>query len=152
MPDFLRSDEQRSPAYKSPDAQISQRPSLGEIRMNNDLIPTIAAYAAADTRGIVSVTGRRASREFTTRKEAEKGVTVQVENGNVSVSIEVDIEFGYSVYETCIRCQAQVKNAIEHMSGFRVEKVSITVRAVVPQLTPPPPNPPSSDGFTPIIT
>lgn len=137
MTDFINSDEQRAPAYRATDTGLAVRPNIGEIKMNNDLLPTIAIYAAVDTRGIVSLTGKYNARDFTSRKEIERGVSVTMDDNKVTVNIEVDIEFGHNLYDTCVRCQQQVKNAIEHMSGFVVERVNITVRGVVPQQNPP---------------
>src|SRR5690606_468017 len=99
MAEFINSDSQDAPAYKAKNAGIAIRPSAGEVKMNNDLLPTIAIYAALETRGIVSLGGKSKPSELTNRKEAERGVTISIDENRVTVSIEIDVEFGHNIYE-----------------------------------------------------
>lgn len=127
-----------SPAYKDPSASIPLRPGLGEVSIADDLIPTIACYAALETPGIVSMTGRYAVAEVQNRKDAEKGIAVaRRDDGRLHLTLDVNVEFGYDIYETTLRLQRAVKNAVEHMTGFGVEAVDVNVRGVYPQRHPP---------------
>jgi uncharacterized alkaline shock family protein YloU len=137
MAEIIDSNQSAGPAYKSTESQVSPRPSLGEVKLNTDLIPTIALYAAVETKGIVSLTGKHSAPELTSKKELDKGVTINKEEELIHVDLEVDLEFGYNIYESCLRCQQNVKNAIENMSGFTVGRVDIRVRGIVPQKNPP---------------
>jgi uncharacterized alkaline shock family protein YloU len=126
------------PAYRDPAASIPLRPGLGDVSIEDDLIPTIVCYASLDTPGVVSITGRYTVAEVQSRRDAEKGIAVaKGEEGRLHVTLDINIEYGYDIYETTLRLQRSVKNAVEHMTGFAVTKVDVNVRGVVPQRTPP---------------
>jgi uncharacterized alkaline shock family protein YloU len=113
------------------------RPELGEVRINNELLSTVVCHAALETPGVVWISGKRSALEIQNRKEIDRFVTVTTqEPKRASVQLEVNVEYGYNIYETMRRMQRSVKNAIEHMSGFAVDKVDVLVREVVPRSTP----------------
>jgi len=123
-----------SPAYKDPQSSIPLRPGLGEVTISHDILPTIVCYAALETRGVVSLAGKYSVDEIQNKKEAERGITVTAHDASsVIVKLEVNIEFGYNIYDTTLRLQQSVKNAVENMSNFTVKRIDVQVRGVVPQ-------------------
>jgi uncharacterized alkaline shock family protein YloU len=106
------------------------------VKINNELLSTVACYAALETPGVVWSNGKYAIEEIQNRKEAERGVVVtNVGEARVAIHLEVNIEYGYSIYETTRRLQRAVRDAVEHMCGFSVEKVDVTVKGVYPRKT-----------------
>ena len=64
------------------------------------------------------------------RKSFSKGVKVDVLDGIVTVSLAMNMKFGYSIKEVTEKVQEKVKSAIENMTGLEVADVNIRVVGV----------------------
>lgn len=108
---------------------------LGEIRINNDVVALIASIALTEVEGVVSLSGKSSFSDYvgSKSKDVEKGVTVEVDEGNgmATISVEVNIEYGIAVRDACVRLQRAVKNAVENYTGLLVDKVNVTVRSLM---------------------
>ena len=60
-------------------------------------------------------------------KSLSKGVKVDVLDGVVTVSLMLNLKYGYNIKETTQKVQEKVKNAIETMTGFKVSDVNIRI-------------------------
>ena len=108
---------------------------LGEIRINNDVVALIASIALTEVEGVISLSGKSSFSDYvgSKSKDVEKGVTVEVDEGNglATVNVEVNIEYGIAVRDACLRLQRAVKNAVENYTGLMVDKVNVTVRSLM---------------------
>ena len=74
-----------------------------------------------------------ATRELVSKfgmKSLSKGVKVDVLDGIVTVSLVLNLNYGYSIKETTRKVQEKVKAAIENMTGLDVADVNIRVAGV----------------------
>jgi uncharacterized alkaline shock family protein YloU len=104
---------------------------LGEIRIENEVVGTIASLAAADVEGIAGLVGKFSFGDMLGRKDADKGVVVEIDGSRVGISIEVNVEYGASIYDACHRLQRKVKDAVEEMTGLTVDRVDVNVRGII---------------------
>ena len=63
-------------------------------------------------------------------KSLSKGVKVDVLDGIVTVSLVLNLNYGYSIKDTTQKVQEKVKAAIENMTGLEVADVNIRVAGV----------------------
>ena len=63
-------------------------------------------------------------------KNLSKGVKVDVTEEHVSVSISMNIKYGFSIPTVCEKVQDKVKSAIENMTGLTVLDVNIKIAGV----------------------
>ena len=63
-------------------------------------------------------------------KSLSKGVKVDVLEGIVTVSLKLNLQYGYNVLEVSGKVQEKVKTAIENMTGLTVADVNIRVAGV----------------------
>ena len=63
-------------------------------------------------------------------KNLSKGVKVDVLENVVCVNLNLNLEYGYSIPETCRKVQDKVKTAIENMTGLQVSDVNISIASV----------------------
>ena len=68
-------------------------------------------------------------------KNLSKGVKVDVLEGVVCVDLKLNLEYGYSIPETCRKVQEKVKSAIENMTGLQVSDVNINIASVALEQT-----------------
>ena len=106
--------------------------NLGEVKIADDVVSIIAGLAAMEVDGVSSMAGN-ATRELISKlgmKYLSKGVKVDVLEGIVTVSLALNLKYGYSIKETTAKVQEKVKAAIENMTGLEVADVNIRVAGV----------------------
>ena len=106
--------------------------NLGEVKIADVVVSIIAGLAAMEVDGVSSMAGN-ATRELISKlgmKSLSKGVKVDVLEGIVTVSLALNLKYGYSIKETTAKVQEKVKAAIENMTGLEVADVNIRVAGV----------------------
>ena len=106
---------------------------LGTVRIADDVVATIATYAAKEIEGVAGMSGNSTS-NFLSRAGVKmpeaKGVKVTVDNGNVDVDGSVILDYGYNIPATSSKIQARVKSSIENMTGLNVTDVNVRIAGI----------------------
>ena len=111
---------------------IQNDASLGEVKIADEVVAIIAGLAAMEVEGVASMAGN-ATRELISKlgmKSLSKGVKVDVLDGIVTVSLALNLNYGYSIKDITSKVQEKVKTAIENMTGLEVADVNIRVAGV----------------------
>lgn len=106
--------------------------NLGEIKIADEVVAIIAGLAAMEVEGVASM-AENATRELISKlgmKSLSKGVKVDVLDGIVTVSLALNLNYGYSIKDITSKVQEKVKTAIENMTGLEVADVNIRVAGV----------------------
>ena len=104
---------------------------FGEIKINNEVVGTVAGLAAMEVEGISGMGGKFSLGEMLGRKDADKGVTVAIEGNRATISVEVKVEYGVNMYEAAHKLQKCVKDSVEQMTGLVVDKVNVIIKGIV---------------------
>ena len=106
--------------------------NLGEVNIADEVVTIIAGLAATEVEGVSSMAGNITNELVSKlgRKNLAKGVKVDVLDGIVTVSLVLNLNYGYSIKDTTQRVQEKVKAAIENMTGLEVADVNIRVAGV----------------------
>lgn len=111
---------------------IKSDENLGEVKIADEVVAIIAGLAAMEVEAVASMAGN-ATRELISKlgmKSLSKGVKVDVLDGIVTVSLALNLNYGYSIKEITSKVQEKVKTAIENMTGLEVADVNIRVAGV----------------------
>ena len=84
---------------------------IGSVKVADDVVPCIAALAAAEIDGVISV-AENLTAEIIGRmgmRKAPKGVKVEIKGRKVYVDMALGIDYGYNVPETSRKVQEKVK-------------------------------------------
>ena len=111
---------------------IKEDENLGEVKIADEVVAIIAGLAAMEVDGVASMSGN-ATREQISKlgmKSLSKGVKVDVLEGIVTVSLKLNLKYGYNVMDICQKVQEKVKAAIENMTGLTVADVNIRIAGV----------------------
>ncbi len=106
--------------------------NIGEVKIADEVVAIIAGLAAMEVDGVASMAGN-ATRELIGRfgmKSLNKGVKVDVLEGIVTVSLALNLKYGYNIREITGKVQEKVNAAIENMTGLEVADVNIRVAGV----------------------
>jgi uncharacterized alkaline shock family protein YloU len=106
--------------------------TIGEVQIADDVVVLIAALAATEVRGVYALAGNvtNAMMGKAGRKNLSKGVKVDVLEGNVTVEMELVLDYGYNIPSTCKKVQNKVKSAIENMTGLVCTDVNVRIEGV----------------------
>ena len=103
---------------------IKSDENLGEVKIADEVVAIIAGLAAMAgnaTRELIAKLGM---------KSLSKGVKVDVLDGIVTVTLALNMSYGYSIKDITAKVQEKVKAAIENMTGLEVADVNIRVAGV----------------------
>ena len=118
--------------YMAQEKQISTVQDIGTVRIADDVVAMIAAFAALDVEGVACMPGD-VTREMISKggmKKIAKSAKVDVTREGVKADLSVIVEYGYNIPATSSRVQKRVKNAIEEMTGLVVIDVNIHISGI----------------------
>lgn len=107
----------------------SSAKEIGTVRIADDVVSTIIAYAALEVDGVASLQG--STGEGILRKAGVKrpnmGVKIDMADGRVKADISITMDYGYNIPTTCSKIQTRVKQAIESMTGLVAEDINVRI-------------------------
>ncbi|MDA8235117.1 MAG: Asp23/Gls24 family envelope stress response protein [Clostridia bacterium] len=111
---------------------LERRGEGGSIRIADEVVGVIAGLAATEIKGIAGMSGGIAGgiAEMLGRKNLSKGVKVEVGEKEAAIDLYVIVEFGTRIPEVASEIQANVKQAVESMTGLAVVEVNVHVQGV----------------------
>ena len=112
--------------------ELEENESIGEVKIADEVVATIAAIAATEVAGVDSVAGNMTNEMLGKRgmKNLSRGVKVSVEEGHVSVDLTLVMKYGYSIPQVTAKVQDKVKETIDNMTGLSVLDVNIKIAGV----------------------
>ena len=102
-------------------------------QIHNAVIAGIARLAALNVPGVHELSAGFAERLATalgTKKTMEKGVKVEVDGDFVSLELHIVVDYGVRIPQVSWQVQAEVRRAIEQMTGKTVHDVKVIVQGV----------------------
>ena len=111
---------------------INEEEKIGKISIADGVVASIAGIAAIEVEGVSKLTGN-ISKELVAKlgkKNLANGVKVEIADGNVSVDLSLEVEYGTSMRKVSEGVQDKVKQAIENMTGLHVRVVNVVVSGI----------------------
>ena len=105
----------------------------GSIRISEDVVASIAALSASETKGVSGLYSSLTSDivGFISKKNLSKGVRIELgDDDTVEVEIGFLALFGYNICDVAKEVQENVKSSIESMTGLRVVEINVHVGGV----------------------
>ena len=112
--------------------ELEENESIGEVKIADEVVATIAAIAATEVAGVDSVAGNMTNEMLGKlgMKNLSRGVKVSVEEGHVSVDLTLVMKYGYSIPQVTAKVQDKVKETIDNITGLSVLDVNIKIAGV----------------------
>ena len=108
--------------------------ALGKITISDDLVASIAGYAAVENYGIVGMNAKKAGDsliELFGGDNIRRGVKVTVvAPDTVAIDLYVTLEYGVSLPAVAQNTRSNVKYRVEEMTGLTVQSVNINVESI----------------------
>jgi uncharacterized alkaline shock family protein YloU len=106
--------------------------AIGEVRVADEVVTIIAGLAATEVEGVSSMAGN-ITNEIVAKtgiKNLSKGVRVEVLDGIVSVDLNLNIKYGFTIPDVSSNVQERVRTAIETMTGLEVGTINVRIATV----------------------
>jgi len=108
--------------------------SLGKITLSDDLVASIAGYAAVENYGIVGMNAKKAGDtilELFGSENVKRGVKINiVAPDTVEIDLFVTLEYGVSLPAVAENTRSNVKYRVESMTGLTVKAINIHVESI----------------------
>ena len=114
--------------------KIYDNSELGQVQINNEVIAVIAAMAAMEVDGVVSVAGGITTENVAKAgaKKLSKAVRIDVADGAVMLDISIVLKMNESILEISKKVQDKIKTTIENMTCMEVANVNVNIANVTP--------------------
>jgi len=114
---------------------MSEEKNLGEmvnVKISEEVIGLLAEKAIKNIDGVIGLTSNVVESlvAMVSRKTGVKGVSADIKNENVSITLHTVIRFGVRIPEIAWQIQENVKTVVESMTGLTVDKVNVCVDGV----------------------
>lgn len=111
----------------------SEDQSLGTIEVAPRVVEIISGVAASEIDGVSKMYGSLANSfgELLGRSDQRRGVKLTSQNDNLTIDIDVYIDYGVSVPKLAAKIQDRVKQQVTLMTDLNVSEVNIHVKGIV---------------------
>ena len=106
---------------------------LGTVTVNEDVLLKVAGYSALECYGIVGMAAKRTTDglvQLLGRENLGRGVRIRPAADSVNVDLFIIVEYGISISAVAANIIDTVKYKIEHLTGIKVEKVTVSVEDI----------------------
>ncbi len=107
---------------------------LGKIAIAEDVIATVAGFAALDSYGLVGMASQKKVKdsisELLGRENPGRGVEVFISDDQVHVELHIIVSYGTKISEVAHNVMDKVKYTLENTLGITVDRVNVIVQGV----------------------
>lgn len=107
-----------------------ERQAAGAIKIVDDAVAAIAAYAALGVPGVVELVSPADLTGVLGRRYLAEGVRIEVSGRNVSAEIFAVVRYGHRIPDVARQVQLHVKETVEVMTGLEVSEVNVNIQSV----------------------
>ena len=111
---------------------ISKNEAGGSISYSETVIATISGLAAGEIKGVVGTSGGIKSGivELFGKKDLSKGIKAVITEDEVEINVNLVLVYGVALQDVAAEVQANIKRAVEGMTGLIVSAVNINILSV----------------------
>lgn len=105
---------------------------VGQVQIADEVVAVIAALAATEVDGVSKMSGN-ITNEIVSKlgmKNLSKGVRIDIQDGIVTVDLNLILHYGVSIPKTSEEVQERVKSSLETMTGLSVKEVNIRIAGI----------------------
>lgn len=113
---------------------ITQIQENGNVMISEDVVCTIAVQSLAEVEGVVGLNTKGGSdlNEIAAKKSWGKAMKVQIcEDNSLNVECNILVAYGNAVVDVAKAVQVAATNALESMTGVKVNGVNVNVSGIV---------------------
>lgn len=112
---------------------FNEQSEFGLIRMDDEVIASIAAYTVLSIEGVAGMVGGMADgiTEMFGKRPAGKGVRVETVDGVPRVDVSILVQYGVPIPDLAHHIQRDVVEQVKDMTGISLSSVDVYVQGIV---------------------
>ena len=110
-------------------AQKEKKTDLGTLKINNEVIASIARNAALQVNGVEGIKTPPFSfiSDVFNKNYSNKGIGLEITESEVKIAVTIIVRYGVTIPEVASLVQENIRTAIEEMTGLSVSEVNINI-------------------------
>ncbi len=108
--------------------------STDSVKISDEVIAVISGIAASEVEGVAAIGTNSIAANWTElisgKKNNSKGIKIEMTDEACNIEIQIVVKYGVSIPEVAANVQYSVKNAVEEMTGLKVEKIDVKVTGI----------------------
>lgn len=106
-----------------------KKTDLGTLKINNEVIASIARNAALQVDGVEGIKTNPflTALDFFSKGSHNKGIRLDIADGEVKVGVTIVVRFGINIPDVANVVQENIRTAIEEMTGLSVTEVNVNI-------------------------
>lgn len=110
-------------------AKKGEKTDLGVLKINNEVIASIAKNAALQVNGVKGIKSGFLSMlaDFFSKGYHNKGISLDINENEVKVGVTIVVEYGVTIPDVATLVQENIRTAIEEMTGLTVTEVNVSI-------------------------
>lgn len=104
-----------------------------DIEISDDVIAVIAGKVVSEVSGVAGMAGGFAggiTEVLIGKKNLSKGIKVDTEGKEVTIDVNIIVEYGVRIPDVAFEIQNRVKKTVETMTGLKVMNVNVHIQGV----------------------
>ena len=119
----------------APAAPQNENNGIGSIKINNNVISSIARRAALQVEGVSRLAGNQLVDNIAeiigSQKMQDRAINIENgEDGKVGITIEINIKVGFRLPDVAEKVQRAVIEQVESVTGMTVARVDVLVQEI----------------------
>ena len=109
-----------------------KRETIGNLRISQEVVATIANFATKEIDGVASMAYCPAAvnlKKFLTKSQTAKSINIEM-NDVAVIDVYVNLKYGAKIPVVSENIQKSVKNAVQNMTGIVVSRVNVFVAGI----------------------
>ncbi len=108
---------------------LTKMEDSGSINISEDVVASIASIALGEVEGVAGLAAGMGTElaEMFGRKNTSKGVKLSVTDEEIRIDCSIMVKYGYPIQDVAASVQESVANAVESMTGLKVNVVNVAV-------------------------
>lgn len=113
---------------------VNKNTNLGQIKISDDAIATLAGTTVNECYGVVGMTSKNIIKDgyktLLKKENYSKGVVIRSDNTSISIDLYIVVSFGVKVSEVVASIQQRVKYTLEKTLNVDIQSVNVYVEDV----------------------
>lgn len=105
----------------------NENKTKGAVQISDDVISLIATTATMEVDGVAQTAVNMVGNIIDKLKNTSKGVSVAVNEGKVSVDVNIIVYYEYNIQEVAKKVQNNIKSVLETMTCMETDMVNVNV-------------------------
>lgn len=111
-------------------AEHEYKENVGSLKISEEVLASIAKYAAMDVEGVSSVAENATTLKGLLRKSFKRPIVIELNDDTAYISIDISLKYGVQISDIAVKVQESVKNAVQNMTGVTVAKVNVNITGI----------------------